>query len=103
VPSIGVTTVLVMVLGGLALGGCGDSGSDGKAKAPIILDTKRVERAIEDSILTKRNIKADVDCPSGVHQGRGLTFDCVATTRAGKTTFVVHQQDDKGNVVYAAP
>ena len=101
-PSPGATAALVVVLGGLVIGGCGGSGSGAKTVAPIILDTKRVERAIEDSILTKRGITAQVDCPSGVHQGKGLTFLCVATTRAGRTTFVVHQRDDEGNVVYAA-
>ena len=41
---------------------------------------------------------------AGVHQAKGLTFRCVATTRGGATTaFVVHQKDDKGNVTYAAP
>jgi hypothetical protein len=91
---------LAAILCGVLIAGCG--GSDSPAEAPVILDTKRVERAIEESILTKRGVTADVDCPSGVHQGKGLTFDCVATTKSGKTSFVVKQPDGNGNVQYAA-
>lgn len=87
------------------LAGCGGSDSDVRtvtAPAVVILDTKRVEHAIEDSILKQRGVKADVDCPSGVHQAKGLSFDCVATTATGHTTFAVQQGDAKGNVTYAA-
>jgi Domain of unknown function (DUF4333) len=78
--------------------GCGDDGED----EVVILDTKRVERAIEQSIREQRDVRADVDCPSGVHQGKGLTFNCTAKTKDGTTTFVVQQKDDKGNVTYEA-
>ena len=92
--------VALALAAGTAVGG----GDDPPQPAPGILDTKRVERAIEQSILTERKVTADVDCPAGVHQAKGLTFRCVATTRGGATTaFVVHQKDDKGNVTYAAP
>jgi hypothetical protein len=99
-----VVPVLALTVSCAVLAGCGGSDSDAgsDSKAPVILDTKRVERAIEGTILTKRKVTADVDCPAGVHQGRGLTFRCLATTPAGKTTFVVEQQDDAGNVTYAA-
>jgi hypothetical protein len=82
----------------LALAGCGGSGQD----ATVILNTKRVELAIKQSVLQQRRVRAEVDCPSGVHQGKGLTFLCTATTRRGSTTFVVRQPDDKGHVTYAA-
>jgi hypothetical protein len=82
------------------LAGCG--GSDAAPDPVVILDTKKVERAIEDSIRSARSITADVDCPSGVHQGEGLTFRCAAKTRRGTTVFVVEQMDDKGSVEYTA-
>lgn len=84
-----------------ALAGCGGSDAP-KPKEVVILDTKKVEQAIEDSIKSERKITADVDCPSGVHQGRDLTFRCVAKTKSGSTVFVVQQTDDKGSVEYAA-
>jgi hypothetical protein len=101
-----IAVLLGVALGAGALAGCGgdDGGAETKAAttAPVILDTKRVEHAIEDSIRTEREVEADVDCPSGVHQSKGLTFRCVATTSAGTTQFVVSQADGKGNVTYAA-
>lgn len=99
-PRTPFAVALILVLAGTVAVGCGD---EPKQSAPVILDTKRVERAIEQSILAERRVTADVDCPAGVQQRRGLTFRCVATTKAGTTTFVVRQQDDKGNVTYAAP
>lgn len=105
---IRIAVVLGVALSGVALAGCG-GGDDGgaatattAAPATVILDTKRVEHAIEASIRTERKVEADVDCPSGVHQSKGLTFRCVATTSAGTTEFVVRQADGRGNVTYAA-
>ncbi len=96
-----IAAAVTLVLAAATAIGCGD---DTQQPAPVILDTKRVERAIEQSILTERKVTADVDCPAGVRQAKGLTFRCVATTRGGVTAaFVVHQKDDKGNVTYAAP
>lgn len=80
----------------LVLAGCG--GSD---KPTVILDTERVERAIEQSVLQKRGLEARVSCPSGVHQGKGLTFECTATLKNGAVTrFEVRQTDDLGHVTY---
>jgi hypothetical protein len=92
-------TLLTGVLVLPALAACG--GSDDKPGV-VILDTKRVEAAIEQSILQQRDVKADVDCPAGVHQGTGLTFRCSAKTSKGVTVFVVSQTDDRGNVTYRA-
>jgi hypothetical protein len=97
VPRVRLCPALLVLA--LATGACG---GDDDPEEVVILDTKRVERAIEQSILEQRDLKADVDCPSGVHQGKGLTFNCVATTKDGRTTFVVQQKDDEGNVEYAA-
>jgi hypothetical protein len=80
----------------LAISGCGSTGS------PTILNTEKVERAIEQSGLTQRNKRVNVTCPSGVHQQKGLTFACVAVFKGGTTPFVVTQLDALGNVHYVA-
>ena len=82
--------------GGLAVAGCGGSDS------PTILDTEKVERAIEHSSLTQRGTDAQVTCPSGVHQKAGLTFSCTALVRNDETRFVVTQLDGSGRVHYEA-
>jgi hypothetical protein len=48
-------------------------------------------------------VHARADCPSGVHQGKGLTFRCTARTARGTQIFIVEQKDDKGDVLYRAP
>jgi len=96
------TVAVLLACAAATAAGCGDDAP--KVAAPVILDTKRVEHAIEASILAQRKQKADVDCPSGVHQSSGLTFRCVATGRDGTTAvFVVRQTDDAGHVTYDAP
>ena len=82
------------VAAALALSGCG--GSD----KPKILDTERVERAIERSILQKRKIPAMVTCPSGIEREKGKKFRCLATYKDGRTPFLVTQTDDRGAVRY---
>lgn len=71
-------------------------------KAATILNTEKVERAIEDSVAAQRSKKATVTCPSGVHQKKGLTFSCTATVKNVDSEFVVTQQDGAGRVRYAA-
>jgi hypothetical protein len=79
------------------LSGCGSD----DPKEVVILNTERVERAIEDSIQSKRHLEAHVSCPSGVHQQKSLQFECTAELeRGGTTTFDVTQTDDKGHVTY---
>jgi hypothetical protein len=95
-----VASICLVALGGLA--GCG---STSKAPVtvstpPVILDTARVEQAIERSVLSQRHVQAKASCPSGVIQRKGLTFPCVVTYPGGTTTFIVNQLDDKGNVHY---
>ncbi|HEX3873944.1 MAG TPA: hypothetical protein VHW26_07345 [Solirubrobacteraceae bacterium] len=85
--------------------GCGSSTPTPAATVshpPVTLDTARVERAIEQSILTQRHIRAVASCPSGVLQRKGLTFSCLVTYTRGKATFVVNQLDDRGNGHYRA-
>jgi hypothetical protein len=86
---------LAAVGAALAASGCG-GGSD----KPKILDTERVERAIEQSVLQKRHIKAVVSCPSGIEAKKGKKFRCLATYKGGQTPFVVTEDDGKGAVHY---
>jgi len=53
------------------------------------LDTARVSKAIETSILDQRHLKATVECPTGVPQEKGKTFTCTATVRSTKPPYSV--------------
>jgi hypothetical protein len=74
----------------------------GSPNAPRILDTEKVERAIEHSSLVQRGQYAQVSCPAGVHQKRGLVFSCIAVAENVSTRFVVTELDASGHVHYAA-
>jgi Domain of unknown function (DUF4333) len=87
----------VLVASSFALAACGSSGS------PTILNTEKVERAIEASSLAQRGQHPRVSCPSGVHQKKGLEFTCTALARGVSTNFVVTELDDSGQVHYEAP
>jgi hypothetical protein len=87
-------SLILVVLPGAALTGCGSSSSK------KILNTERVERAIEQSILEKRRLRANVTCPSGVEQKKGVKFHCTAYYKGGKTPFLVTEDDAKGAVHY---
>ena len=86
-----------LIAASLLLAACGSS------EATTILNTEKVELAIEQSILSQRDQEADVSCPSGVHQQEDLVFSCVATVSSGDTRFVVTQTDGSGHVRYEAP
>ncbi len=85
-----------LVAAGLAVSACGSS------EPPTILNTEKVERAIEQSSLTQRQTRAQVSCPSGVHQQKGLAFSCTAVVKRASTRFVVTQLDRAGHVHYQA-
>lgn len=70
---------------------------------PTILDTEKVERAIEDSGMAQRGLRAQLSCPSGVRQEAGSAFSCTALVGTTETRFVVTQIDDAGRVRYEAP
>jgi hypothetical protein len=89
-PAVGIVAI---VLVGAGASGCGSS-------RPKILDTERVERAIERSVLQKRHLKTTVSCPSGIEQKKGLAFRCIATYKGGRTPFLVKEDDAKGSVHY---
>ena len=84
------------LVAGLALSACGAS------DPPTILNTERVERAIEQSSLAQRGAQPRVSCPSGVHQKAGSTFSCIAKLGHASTRFVVTQLDGSGQVHYEA-
>jgi hypothetical protein len=84
----------VLVAASLAATGCG------KSENPTILNTEKVERAIERSSLDQRNANPRVSCPSGVHQKKGSAFSCTAIVKRTVTRFVVTQIDDDGHVRY---
>jgi uncharacterized protein DUF4333 len=88
----------VLLATSLAVTACG---SDSSA-APTILNTEKVERAIEHSSLAQRGAHAQVSCPSGVHQKKGLEFSCTAVVKRTSTRFVVSQLDGSGRVHYIA-
>jgi hypothetical protein len=86
-----------LVAASVALLACGSSPS------PTILNTERIERAIEHSSLAQRGRQARVTCPSGVHQSKGLAFACTGVLGSGSATrFVVTQLDGSGHVHYEA-
>jgi hypothetical protein len=88
-------TVSLLALLALAAPGCGAD------KQTPILDTERIERAIVDTIWQKRHLRAQVSCPAGTEQKKGLQFTCTATYPGGQNPFVVTQDDDRGAVHYA--
>jgi len=93
------TAMITLVVASLALAGCGKSDDDA---GPTILNTEKVERAIERSVAVQRDKIAHVSCPSGVHQKKGLVFNCTALVKRQSTKFVVTQQDGAGRVHYEA-
>jgi ABC-type polar amino acid transport system ATPase subunit len=88
----------VLVAASLAVAACGSSGSG----SPTILNTEKVERAIEHSSLVQRGKHAQVTCPAGVHQKNGLVFSCTAVVGRTSTRFVVTELDGTGHVHYEA-
>jgi hypothetical protein len=90
-----------IVVGGLVaasvgVSACGSSGS------PTILNTEKIERAIEHSSLAQRGTRTQVSCPSGVHQQKGLTFTCAAVVGRSSAQFIVTELDGSGHVHYVA-
>ena len=68
-----------------------------------ILNTEKVERAIEASSLAQRHKRVHVSCPAGVYQKKGLVFHCTTMSTRLNTRFVVTELDDAGHVHYQAP
>jgi hypothetical protein len=92
------TAIVTLVVASVAAAGCGKSDDN----VPTILNTEKVERAIEQSVALQRDKTAHVSCPSGVHQKKGLVFNCTAVVKRQSTRFVVTQKDGAGRVHYVA-
>ena len=89
------------------LGACGGSSSSTSSTTTTNLDTARVAKSIEASVLTERHLTVKVTCPVAVPQETGRTFVCTATGHSTKspstvttTPFTVTIQNDKGYVTY---
>ena len=100
---IGVLLALAAIA--VLLGACGSSSTSTTSTVTQNLNTKRDERAIEQSIRTKRHLKYHVTCPPLVPIEQGRVFECVASGRNAKhkresTTFVVTIQNNRGYVTY---
>jgi hypothetical protein len=89
-----------LVAASLSISACGIGNTT--TKSPTILNTEKVERAIEQSSWEQRKKRARVSCPSGVHQKKGLEFSCTAVVKRASSQFVVTQVDGAGQVHYAA-
>jgi hypothetical protein len=88
----------LIVAASLTVVACGKT----ETKTATILNTEKVERAIEHSVSVQRGKAATVSCPSGVLQKKGLVFSCTALVKKASTQFVVTQQDGAGRVRYVA-
>jgi hypothetical protein len=87
----------------LLLTGCGGASSPhtvSTTATPDSLNTARVARAIEASILAQRQLHATVRCPLSEPLRKGWHFVCLATTSAGQTPFVVTEVDNRGSTTY---
>jgi Domain of unknown function (DUF4333) len=72
------------------------------ARPLVVLDTAKVEHAIEASILDQRRVRAMVSCPSEVLQQAGVRFRCTARIDGGARgyPFVVSETDNAGHLRY---
>jgi hypothetical protein len=90
------------------LSACGGSSSSSTSSSSATnLNTVRVAKSIEASVLSERHLTVKVTCPANVPQETGRTFVCTATGHSTKnpstvttTPFTVTIQNDKGYVTY---
>jgi hypothetical protein len=82
-----------------AVSGCAIGGSS----PPRILNTERIERAIEQAAWTNRSIRTAVTCPAGEPQKAHWSFNCTAAFAKGFATFTVTELDGAGHVHFASP
>ena len=71
-----------------------------RKSSPVILNTERVERAIENSISAQRHLVSTVSCPVNIVQKTGAVFTCQATVRGRVFPVVVTETDSVGHVTY---
>jgi len=73
------------------------------SSAPAQLNSVRVERAVANSILSERGLRATVACPANVPQQAGHTFTCQARLDVGTYPVVVTETNGSGHVRYENP
>jgi Domain of unknown function (DUF4333) len=100
-----VVALLTTLAFAAVLSACGSKSSKSSTPAKVNVDTAKVARSIEQSILAQRHLASTVVCPPTVPAERGKTFECIATTQTAKkppvkTTFVVSVQNNRGGVTY---
>lgn len=66
----------------------------------VILNTERVERAVETSIRQQRHLASAVSCPVNIVQQAGVVFYCQATVGGRNFPVVVTEVDGKGHVTF---
>jgi hypothetical protein len=88
------------------LGACGGSSSSSESTTPKAnVDTAKVARAIEGTVLEKRHLKSTVTCPAPIPSVPGSTFECIAKITGAKhkistSPFLVTIQNNRGYVTY---
>lgn len=97
--------LLAALAAAFAISACGSSSTNTTASVPTNLNTARVVRAIQESMLAKRHHHYQVTCPSLVPQEQGRTFECVASRRLKKhktasTAFLATIENNRGYVTY---
>jgi hypothetical protein len=95
-PAVRAQAAGALVAASLAVTACGSS------HPQMMLNTEKVERAIERSSLVQRGQPVRVTCPSGVHQRKALVFYCTAVAAHISTRFTVTEVDGAGHVHYEA-
>lgn len=86
----GLLSALSVLLGTLAVAGCGGT-----------LAGAELESKIEQDLSSKqKGQEVQVRCPKEIKLQAMATFDCPATVGQDKGVVRVVQQDDKGNVRY---
>jgi hypothetical protein len=88
--------------GGVSYIGCGGALTAcgmGSASSPV-LNSIKLEHAIEQSIQSSRGVTSSVVCPTGVPRQTGIVFECLARLTHGVTPFDVTETDGQGNVSY---
>jgi hypothetical protein len=88
---------LIALLATAGLAGCSASVSIGGG-----LDTAKLKRAIEHTMLVAHGIRPAITCPKNPKEKKGVTFTCLAHLAVGGSyPVVVRQTTDDGHVVYA--
>ena len=92
--NVGTYTVSVLELN--ARGGVRYSNS----KPLNVLDSHRIQLAIQDAVRSKRHVNTTATCPAAILQAKGLTFTCTAKIKKGVASFRVTQTDNNGHITF---